>query len=100
MKTSLSSLTTTLFLLFLFFVPSANSRILTPPPTSSRNTLQPHYCNSFPQRRPRSLCIQLQRMHHSLHNPVTIPPPQGNDLDPRFGAEKRRVPTGPNPLHN
>lgn len=24
----------------------------------------------------------------------------GNDIDPRYGVEKRLVPTGPNPLHH
>lgn len=24
----------------------------------------------------------------------------GNEIDPRYGVEKRRVPTGPNPLHH
>ncbi|XP_027348280.1 CLAVATA3/ESR (CLE)-related protein 9-like [Abrus precatorius] len=99
-KTSLSSLTIILCL-FLLFVSSANCRLLIPPPTSSRNTRHTHYCHSFPHTRPRSLCIDLQRMHHNL---PPLPTPQANgvdlDLDPRYGAEKRRVPTGPNPLHN
>ncbi|XP_022640175.1 uncharacterized protein LOC111242128 [Vigna radiata var. radiata] len=73
MKTSLSSLI--IIILFLFFLSS---------PSSTNN----HYCDSFPHTRPRSLCIGLQRMHHQ---PL---------LDPRFAQEKRRVPTGPNPLHN
>ncbi|KAK7362421.1 hypothetical protein VNO77_04532 [Canavalia gladiata] len=94
MKTSLSSFTTLLPLIFLFFffVSSANCT-LPPPPTSSRNTLHPHYCDSFLHTRPRSLCIHLQRKH-------PVPAPQQNGVDPRYGSEKRRVPTGPNPLHN
>ncbi|CAN6477235.1 unnamed protein product [Victoria cruziana] len=28
------------------------------------------------------------------------PPPPVEELDPRYGVEKRLVPTGPNPLHN
>ncbi|CAL9098649.1 unnamed protein product [Musa textilis] len=27
-------------------------------------------------------------------------PPVRNEIDPRYGVEKRLVPTGPNPLHN
>ncbi|CAL0318126.1 unnamed protein product [Lupinus luteus] len=26
--------------------------------------------------------------------------PSGTEIDPRYGVEKRRVPTGPNPLHH
>lgn len=25
---------------------------------------------------------------------------KGSEIDPRYGVEKRRVPTGPNPLHH
>jgi len=28
------------------------------------------------------------------------PDPDGSEIDPRYGVEKRRVPTGPNPLHH
>lgn len=96
MKSSLSSLIMILCLLLLF-VSSTNCRIptqLLPSPTSSlRNT---YYCDSFPSRTPRSLCIDIQRIHHNLR-PV---PPQENVVDPRYGVDMRRVPTGPNPLHN
>ncbi|KAG5608186.1 hypothetical protein H5410_019467 [Solanum commersonii] len=26
--------------------------------------------------------------------------PSGSEIDPRYGIEKRRVPSGPNPLHH
>ncbi|KHN20533.1 CLAVATA3/ESR (CLE)-related protein 9 [Glycine soja] len=97
MKTSLSSLTTTIITIFLLFVSSSNcTRPTPPPPLSSQtsSTLHNHYCDSFPNAKARSLCIGLQRMHQ---NSLLLPQPQ---VDPRFGAEKRRVPTGPNPLHN
>ncbi|KAG6537454.1 hypothetical protein ZIOFF_002548 [Zingiber officinale] len=33
--------------------------------------------------------------------PHTPPPPErAEEMDPRYGVEKRLVPTGPNPLHN
>nr|XP_027191052.1 CLAVATA3/ESR (CLE)-related protein 9-like [Cicer arietinum] len=87
MKTSLSLL----LLLFLFFLSSA---------TSSRN-FHHHHCNSFSKRTPRSLCFNLQRTFHknNMHIPV---PQQGNgvEVDPRYGVDKRLVPSGPNPLHN
>lgn len=35
---------------------------------------------------------------HSLHPPD--PPDDGHEVDPRYGVEKRLVPTGPNPLHH
>jgi len=28
------------------------------------------------------------------------PVPHGVEIDPRFGVDKRLVPSGPNPLHN
>jgi len=41
--------------------------------------------------------------HHRLHgkwNWQGIPPSAAGKADPRYGAEKRLVPTGPNPLHH
>ncbi|KAL4358653.1 hypothetical protein S83_030628 [Arachis hypogaea] len=37
--------------------------------------------------------------HHHRHK---HPPPDPSDtqIDPRYGVQKRRVPTGPNPLHH
>ncbi|KAI4344046.1 hypothetical protein L6164_011321 [Bauhinia variegata] len=37
--------------------------------------------------------------HHRSHRPVH-PEPAKSDIDPRYGAQKRLVPTGPNPLHH
>ncbi|TKY69600.1 CLAVATA3/ESR (CLE)-related protein 9 [Spatholobus suberectus] len=109
MKSSLSSTTCgklmiLLLLLFLFFFSSANCKVPLPPSTSSGNTLNHHhhpllrYCDSFTKRNPRSLCNELQRIYQRLSE--AIPPSQENGIDPRFGAEKRLVPSGPNPLHN
>ncbi|CAI9785342.1 unnamed protein product [Fraxinus pennsylvanica] len=44
----------------------------------------------------------LNRIRHrkpppDLHQQPATP---GNEIDPRYGVEKRRVPTGPNPLHH
>ncbi|KAG4136984.1 hypothetical protein ERO13_D07G042900v2 [Gossypium hirsutum] len=41
-------------------------------------------------------------LHHKHQSqvPVAHPQPSGNDIDPRYGVEKRLVPTGPNPLHH
>ncbi|CAL0312211.1 unnamed protein product [Lupinus luteus] len=112
MKSSLSSPTvyasgkviiiTLLAILFIFFVSSVNCRLpspLLPSPTSSRNNnLQRYYCDSFSKRNLRSLCMQLQRIHSNLQ-PFPLPP-KANGIDPRYGEQKRLVPSGPNPLHN
>ncbi|CAL8994872.1 unnamed protein product [Prunus brigantina] len=37
--------------------------------------------------------------HHHMQ-PQSEPSADGNEIDPRYGVEKRRVPTGPNPLHH
>ncbi|GMQ11178.1 hypothetical protein CsSME_00053924 [Camellia sinensis var. sinensis] len=37
----------------------------------------------------------MRHHHHRRHMPAT-----GSEIDPRYGAEKRLVPTGPNPLHH
>ncbi|KAK8317226.1 hypothetical protein V6Z11_A13G093400 [Gossypium hirsutum] len=45
----------------------------------------------------RSSCFQL-RIHKSRH---FLPPwPEQNEIDPRYGVEKRLAPSGPNSLHN
>ncbi|KAB1221140.1 CLAVATA3/ESR (CLE)-related protein 12 [Morella rubra] len=40
--------------------------------------------------------------HERTHSPNTRvqPEPAESEIDPRYGVEKRRVPTGPNPLHH
>ncbi|CAL9048332.1 unnamed protein product [Musa banksii] len=48
------------------------------------STSSPHHMPSW--------CSQIL---HSL-----LPPPLPDEVDPRYGVEKRLVPTGPNPLHN
>ncbi|XVF09667.1 hypothetical protein REPUB_Repub07fG0114600 [Reevesia pubescens] len=46
-------------------------------------------------------------LHHQKHHRRTrprhvpvLPEPSRNEIDPRYGVEKRLVPTGPNPLHH
>ncbi|KAJ0683318.1 hypothetical protein HanPI659440_Chr16g0657011 [Helianthus annuus] len=34
------------------------------------------------------------------HHHDNLPEQSGSRIDPRYGVEKRLVPTGPNPLHN
>nr|KYP65769.1 hypothetical protein KK1_012033 [Cajanus cajan] len=89
-----------LLLLLLFLFSSANCKVPSSS-TSSGNNHHPHfrYCDSFTKRNTRSLCISLQRIHQRLLTQA-VPPSKENGIDPRFGAEKRLVPSGPNPLHN
>ncbi|KAK6251902.1 hypothetical protein QUC31_013622 [Theobroma cacao] len=105
-----------IFLLLLLLKPCTP----TLPRTSPRNRLnhQVHRhkaanyyrsCDSFSRTQQRSLCFQLQRIHKiqpnflpsSFPQPIPPPPPSElNEIDPRYGVEKRLVPSGPNPLHN
>ncbi|CAL1360279.1 unnamed protein product [Linum trigynum] len=61
----------------------------------------------------RSLCLELQEIIHSLSPPRRRKSSLeeaaaagrgsgggGEEIDPRYGVEKRLVPSGPNPLHN
>ncbi|KAK9119175.1 hypothetical protein Scep_017268 [Stephania cephalantha] len=45
---------------------------------------------------------RLQRKHnyHLRHSPPQPSSPSVDEIHPRYGVEKRLVPTGPNPLHN
>ncbi|KAJ7954051.1 CLAVATA3/ESR (CLE)-related protein [Quillaja saponaria] len=43
---------------------------------------------------------QQQHHHHSIPDTPVQPEPADEEIDPRYGVEKRRVPTGPNPLHH
>lgn len=54
-----------------------------------------HFCHPIPAKPPPSICYHLHRICFCPRQP---PPP--DDVDPRFGVEKRLVPSGPNPLHN
>ncbi|RDX77078.1 CLAVATA3/ESR (CLE)-related protein 13, partial [Mucuna pruriens] len=41
------------------------------------------------------------RHHHRRHHRRThMPEPNQTEIDPRYGVDKRLVPTGPNPLHH
>ncbi|XP_030513386.1 CLAVATA3/ESR (CLE)-related protein 9 [Rhodamnia argentea] len=53
---------------------------------SSRHENLPHYSYS--------LCFHLERIRRHQ------PPPPPDEIDPRYGVDKRLVPSGPNPLHN
>ncbi|KAI3463887.1 hypothetical protein Pfo_020550 [Paulownia fortunei] len=56
--------------------------------------------HSFSPSPPRPL-LQPQRHHPPPQPPPPPPCREGdNEIDPRYGVEKRLVPSGPNPLHN
>lgn len=49
----------------------------------------------------RRISTELQRVRRCPPFPPPPPPADdGDEIDPRYGVEKRLVPSGPNPLHN
>lgn len=103
-----------LLLVFLLVASSSRTcRCLSNPTTRttsfSRNNHNHHHqrpCDSFSHEKTRSLCERFHGISpHSNHRPHLIsppppPPPPPSEIDPRYGVEKRLVPSGPNPLHN
>ncbi|CAA7036280.1 unnamed protein product [Microthlaspi erraticum] len=57
-------------------------------------------CDSFSRPYARSMCLELQRIHRSSRKQPLLSPPPPPEIDPRYGVDKRLVPSGPNPLHN
>ncbi|CAN8313227.1 unnamed protein product [Cochlearia groenlandica] len=60
-------------------------------------------CDSFSRPYALSMCLELQRIHRSSKKQPLLsppPPPPLPEIDPRYGVDKRLVPSGPNPLHN
>ncbi|KAJ6432218.1 hypothetical protein OIU84_019461 [Salix udensis] len=54
-----------------------------------------HSCSSFPRKSTsRFWCIQFQ-MNGGRHHRPPVPPPPPSEIDPRYGVEKRLVPSGP-----
>ncbi|XP_038891849.1 CLAVATA3/ESR (CLE)-related protein 10-like [Benincasa hispida] len=96
-----------LIVLLVFVTSSASIAVPEASPTISHHqpprgeVLQLHPCDALTRENSRSLCIHLHRVYqHRL--PVHVLPPllTHNEIDPRYGVEKRLVPSGPNPLHN
>ncbi|ESQ27773.1 hypothetical protein EUTSA_v10019753mg [Eutrema salsugineum] len=42
----------------------------------------------------------MQDLRQKNHHHHQVSPPGGSEIDPRYGVEKRLVPSGPNPLHH
>ncbi|KAK4841348.1 hypothetical protein QYF36_003047 [Acer negundo] len=84
--------TTFLLFLFFFFFASASN-----PPNSPTIHLHDHTrnnyrsCSSLSEKKSRSLCIQLQRIHQLRQHQHSPPPPPSSldEIDPRYGVEKR-----------
>ncbi|CAL9130048.1 unnamed protein product [Musa textilis] len=81
------------------------------------STLQSSHANtsSIPRKmllaKPDVAAISHARHHHHHHyghqhrhnqsqKTSLVDPSGGDEIDPRYGVEKRLVPTGPNPLHH
>ncbi|OAY59399.1 hypothetical protein MANES_01G029500v8 [Manihot esculenta] len=92
------------FLFLLLFVISSAANLpnpTSPAVSSSRNNRQPLFCGSFSRKSStRSLCIHFHRMNPQVLVPPPPTSPPSEEIDPRYGVEKRLVPSGPNPLHN
>uniref|UniRef100_A0A7N0TRD9 CLAVATA3/ESR (CLE)-related protein 9 n=1 Tax=Kalanchoe fedtschenkoi TaxID=63787 RepID=A0A7N0TRD9_KALFE len=69
-----------------------STRVLITTPTTILRARQ--VCNA---KYPPEICIQLQRMRRRRPPPL---PPSMYEVDPKYGVQKRLVPSGPNPLHN
>ncbi|CAK9149516.1 unnamed protein product [Ilex paraguariensis] len=91
----------TLFLLLVMVSSTTQFSNPTLPETSSSHRRchhdQPLMCNTISTVSPPLMCFKLKGIRHCLPLP---PPPSLDEIDPRFGVEKRLVPSGPNPLHN
>ncbi|KAL3631215.1 hypothetical protein CASFOL_024199 [Castilleja foliolosa] len=94
----------TIVLLTLFLSLLVQSSISQP-----HNTMQPrrpNYCHTISANPPPPAIPfgRLQIVHNCFpRKPPPTPPADlydGGEIDPRYGVEKRLVPSGPNPLHN
>ncbi|PIN02457.1 hypothetical protein CDL12_25020 [Handroanthus impetiginosus] len=88
------------FLLFLLMmITSSISHPLHPSSHAGRRGNSCHPISTIP---PPHIPSQFQRLRPCppFLPPPPPPPDDGDEIDPRYGVEKRLVPSGPNPLHN
>lgn len=71
----------------------SNHPLITRKVLASRFDFTPFVKHHQQQQQQQDHMKRLQNMH-------VKPDPDGSEIDPRYGVEKRRVPTGPNPLHH
>lgn len=85
----------------LFLEPSSRTTqsLPPPPPPSLSPPFRHRYCHSFPSKYPPSIC-NTQFRQFLIFPPPPPPSSSSSEIDPRYGVEKRLVPSGPNPLHN
>uniref|UniRef100_J3LCC0 Uncharacterized protein n=2 Tax=Oryza brachyantha TaxID=4533 RepID=J3LCC0_ORYBR len=71
-------------------------------PSSSATTDHHHHDRHHHHHKHHGYGHGHHRGGHDRWNRQGIPPTagQGEEVDPRFGVQKRLVPTGPNPLHH
>ncbi|KAL2546695.1 Uncharacterized protein Fot_15928 [Forsythia ovata] len=112
MKSSLSSTTrsTTAYgdkilvsIPFLLFLITSSTLISFSEAQSHHNQQQVvrhHFCPPISAQTPPHIRFQPQSIRHCPPFPPPPPSPDDNEIDPRYGVEKRLVPSGPNPLHN
>ncbi|RVW65127.1 CLAVATA3/ESR (CLE)-related protein 13 [Vitis vinifera] len=82
-----------------YYSSSSSSSVSRQPPISRKVLSSKFDFTPFQKQRHR------HRHHHSHRhgrspNMQVQPEPAGTEIDPRYGVEKRLVPTGPNPLHH
>ncbi|CAL9125630.1 unnamed protein product, partial [Musa textilis] len=91
-----------LFLVVVFLSPASASHL-----SQDDDTFSAYVCRRHCHHRAASSSSLLRglpswclRPRPGQLQPPPQPPPGEEEVDPRYGVEKRLVPTGPNPLHN
>ncbi|RWR82098.1 CLAVATA3/ESR CLE-related protein 12-like protein [Cinnamomum micranthum f. kanehirae] len=67
---------------------------------SRNNTLPSHSSLINPSRKVLMAKFNFTAFNTSHRQYTPVAKPDGDEIDPRYGVEKRLVPTGPNPLHH
>ncbi|OWM65161.1 hypothetical protein CDL15_Pgr008748 [Punica granatum] len=87
-------------LLILFF--HGHGNCLIPDDHSSKHVITPKVNNKYRDLMVHRKVLSAAKFDFTpfLHHLPTKPDPPGKDIDQFYREEKRRVPTGPNPLHH
>ncbi|XXG65440.1 hypothetical protein AAC387_Pa05g3140 [Persea americana] len=64
------------------------------------NTLPSHSSLINPSRKVLMAKFNFTAFNRSHRQYTPVAKPDDDEIDPRYGVEKRLVPTGPNPLHH
>ncbi|KAK4430060.1 CLAVATA3/ESR (CLE)-related protein 10 [Sesamum alatum] len=84
----------------LMLIPLLLFLLTTPSQSQPHNAMLHDSCHPISAHLPPPLRFHLQRLHRCPPPPPPPPRDEGDEIDPRYGVEKRLVPSGPNPLHN